>query len=62
MSARAARFKQADATRALCAAVAAGLKPTGYKVDADGAIIVLFGDVAPATFNNSFDALIGRTA
>jgi hypothetical protein len=61
MSARAARFKQADATRALRAAVAAGLKPSGYKVDADGAIIVLFGDSALEA-SNSFDSLIGRAA
>ena len=46
MSRRAA-FKQADATRALRAAVAAGLKPSGFRVDpATGAIEVQFGKEA----------------
>ncbi len=40
--ARAARFNQADATRALRAAVAAGLKPSGFKIAADGSIEVHF--------------------
>jgi hypothetical protein len=61
MSARPARFKQADATRALRAAVAAGLKPSGFKIDANGAIVVMFGDDAPES-RNSFDSLIGRAA
>src|SRR3546814_4013481 len=51
---RAARFKQADATRALRAAVAAGLKPSGFKIDANGAIVVMFGDDTPES-RNSFD-------
>ena len=46
MTPRVARFKQADATRALRAAVAAGLKPSSYRIDAAGAIIVIFGDGA----------------
>lgn len=44
MSQPSARFKQADATRALRAATAAGLKPSGYKIDPSGAIIVMFSD------------------
>ena len=36
-------FKQADATRALRAAVAAGLKPSGYRIDPNGVIEVQFG-------------------
>jgi hypothetical protein len=43
MAARRASFKQADATRALKAAVAAGLKPSGYQIAPDGSIQVTFG-------------------
>ncbi|MFY7819753.1 hypothetical protein [Novosphingobium sp. B1] len=39
-----ARFKQADVTRALKAATAAGLKPCGCKIDPTGAIIVMIGN------------------
>lgn len=58
MGARRANFKQADATRALKAAAAAGLKPTGYRVEPGGAIIVMFGDAA-ARSANSFDDIQG---
>jgi len=44
MAARRASFKQADATRALRAAVAAGLRPSGYKIDPTGAIVVMLAD------------------
>ncbi|EQB05231.1 hypothetical protein L286_08405 [Sphingobium sp. HDIP04] len=57
MSRRAA-FKQADATRALRAAVAAGLKPTGYRLDPTGGIEVMFGDDKPKSAN-SFDDIQG---
>jgi hypothetical protein len=50
-------FRQADATRALRAAVSAGLKPSGYRIDPDGSIHVdLVGDTQAS--NNSFDALM----
>ena len=39
-----ARFKQADVTKALKAATAAGLKPSGCKIDPTGAIIVMLGN------------------
>lgn len=55
---RRASFKQADATRALRAAVAAGLKPTGYRVDPSGAIEVMLGD-GKARPANSFDDIQG---
>lgn len=58
MVVRRANFKQADATRALKAAAAAGLKPTGYRVEPGGAIIVMFGDAA-ARSANSFDDIQG---
>ncbi len=44
MVARRATFKQADATRALRAAVAAGLRPSGYKIDPSGAIVVMLAE------------------
>lgn len=58
---RAARFKQADATRALRAAVAAGLKPSGFRIDANGAIVVMLGDDTSEP-RNSFDTLMGKAA
>lgn len=39
-----ARFKQADVTKALKAATAAGLRPSGCKIDPTGAIIVMIGN------------------
>lgn len=56
---RRSSFKQADATRALRAAVAAGLRPSGYRVDPTGAIEVLFGRVDGAPTSNSFDEIQG---
>lgn len=55
---RAARFKQADATRALKAAVAAGLMPSGVRIGVDGSIEVMIGN-APAprpALDNPWDA------
>lgn len=59
MKLRRASFKQSDATKALKAAVAAGLVPTGYRIEPDtGAIAVQFGETGFAA-PNSFDDLIG---
>lgn len=59
MTTRRATFKQADATRALRAAVNAGLKPSGYKIDAAGVIHVTFADSnAPATGANPWDEVL----
>lgn len=58
MSARAA-FKQSDATRALRAAVAAGMRPSGYKIDREGAIVVLFDEAAPLR-KNPLDRLLDQ--
>lgn len=57
MSAPAARFRQADATRALRAAKAAGLNPSGYKIDPSGAIVVMFanGTTQPPANSNPWD-------
>lgn len=57
MSSRRASFKQADAARALRAAVAAGLSPSSYTIAADGSITVSLGDgnLAPT---NSFDQML----
>lgn len=58
MPARAA-FKQADATRALKAAVAAGLNPSGYRIyPATGEIEVLFGRDARTA--NVLDGMFGE--
>ena len=56
---RHAAFKQADLTRALRAAMAAGLKPSGYRINpATGEIEVQFGNDNP-TSGNSFDTIMG---
>lgn len=44
---RRSTFKQADLTRALRAALAAGMKPSGYRIDPTGGIVVMFGDGSP---------------
>ena len=44
----ASRFKQADLTRALRGAAAAGIRPSGAKIDVDGSIHLLFAD-APSS-------------
>lgn len=60
MAGRRASFKQADATRALKGAVAAGLKPTGYRIDPTGAIVVMFTGAASERAINSFDEIQSR--
>ncbi|WP_277970460.1 hypothetical protein [Sphingomonas echinoides] len=54
---RPAAFKQADVTRALRGAVAAGLKPSGYRVAPDGTIYVEFGK--DASTGNVLDGMFG---
>lgn len=56
----AARFKQADATRALKAAVQAGLKPRGYRVEPDGSIYVDVGDATMPAHGNPLDRILPR--
>jgi len=58
---RAAAFKQADATRALKAAVAAGLKPSGYKIEIDGAISIYFDDTPNPARRNPLDRVLNDT-
>lgn len=53
-------FKQADATRALRAAVKAGLKPSECVIGPDGAIRLVFGDVPAAGAANPLDRLLNR--
>lgn len=57
---RAARFKQADATRALRAAVAAGMKPSECVIGPDGAIRLVFGEAPVVGTANSLDRLLTR--
>lgn len=59
MSSRRSAFKQADASRALRAAVAAGLKPSGYTIAPDGSIHVDFGQ-GQTVSANTFDQLKAR--
>ena len=58
MQSRRASFKQSDATRALRAAQKAGLKPTGYRVEANGAIVVQFGNDQPSSEPNPWDEVL----
>jgi hypothetical protein len=58
MTTRRATFKQSDAARALRAAVAAGLKPSGYKIDAAGTIHVTFFDGATVGGANPWDVVL----
>lgn len=60
MSARRASFKQADAARALRAAVAAGFEPRGYTIGADGSITVRLSE-ASACDDNSFDRIMNSS-
>lgn len=57
MKGRRASFRQSDAARALRAALAAGLEPTGYTISVDGSITVRLGD-GESNDNNSFDRLM----
>jgi hypothetical protein len=41
---RRSTFKQAEITKALKGALAAGMKPSGYRIDPMGGIVVMFGD------------------
>lgn len=54
----AARFKQADATRALRAAVKAGLRPSECVIGPDGAIRLVFGETPAASSSNPLDRLL----
>ncbi len=57
---RAARFKQADATRALKAARKAGMVPSEWVIDRDGAIRLVFGDASAAGGANPLDRILPR--
>ncbi|MBP6031544.1 MAG: hypothetical protein KA533_08960 [Sphingobium sp.] len=56
--ARRASFKQSDAKRALKAAQQADMNVTGYRIEPDGAIVVMIGDVSSNTKANPLDALL----
>jgi len=57
---QAARYKQADAPRALRAAVKAGMKRSECVIDPTGAIRFVFSDDRPADGANPLDRLLGR--
>ena len=53
-------FKQADATRALRAAVAAGMKPSECVIGPDGAIRLVFRDAPVTGTANPLDRVLTR--
>lgn len=60
MTARSARFRKADVTRAVRAVLAAGVIPGGCKIEPNGTILVLIengGSTKPATDNPWDDEL-----
>lgn len=59
--ARGASFKQADAARALRAAVAAGLRPSSCIIRPDGSIEVAFTE-APGGSRNPLDRVLENEA
>ncbi len=54
------RFKQADLTRAVKGATAAGLKVARVEIDADGKIVLVSSDAAPQGPASDFDAWKGK--
>lgn len=56
----AARFKQADLTRAMRAAAAAGMKPSECVIDERGVIRLIFGDAPIAGAANPLDRLLAK--
>jgi len=56
----AARFKQADATRALRAAVKAGMKPSECVIGPDGVIRLIFNDTPTIVGANPLDRVLRR--
>lgn len=55
---KASSVRQAEVTRALKAAAAAGMRPSGYSIAPDGTIHVTFANAMPAQLN-SFDQIMG---
>lgn len=51
MTARATRFRQADVTRALRGAIAAGQRVARAEIDPNGKIVIVFGAGAPVSGN-----------
>ena len=53
------RFTQADVTRAVRGAVKAGMRVGQFKIDPNGAIVVMSENVAPAVDPNPWDQAVG---
>lgn len=60
-AARKVPFRQIDVTRAVRAAVAAGLNVTRIEIDPDGRIVLIHGD-GPVTADTPFDEWKNRHA
>ncbi len=58
--ARSHRFNQADLTRAVKGATAAGMKVARIEIDADGKIVLVSGDAAPMGPASDFDTWKGK--
>ncbi len=57
---RSHRFKQADVSRAVKGATAAGLKVSRVEIDADGKIVLVSHDAAPHGAASDFDTWKGK--
>ncbi|KQM72175.1 hypothetical protein [Sphingomonas sp. Leaf20] len=56
----AARFKEADVTRAVRGAAKAGMMVGRIEIDPNGKIVILSQSVAPPTDPNPWDIVIGK--
>ena len=57
---RAATFRQADATRAMKAAVKAGLMPSECVFERNGEIRLIFPDASPSAASNPLDRVLRK--
>lgn len=60
MPRHAAHFRQADLTRALKGAQAAGIEVGRVEIDADGKIVIVVASAGPAEPSSAFDQWKGK--
>ena len=56
----AARFKEADITRAMKGAIKAGMRIGRVEIDPNGKIVILSESVAPPVDPNPWDNILGK--